>query len=281
MRGPVRLFRRRALRDLLRSLRRRALIAGIALVSAAILPMLSAVQGEAAIGGRWDQLNLSVSPPGDSPGIRSAYDPVRQEVVSVACCPTSTWVFNGASWTDTHATTPVPGVTPYMDSVFMSLVWYPPTAKVVMIITAAGCSQQQPYCFDTWTWDGQAWVRQATLTQPYCLSTELAYDSGRNRLFAYGMCPGSNVDATWSYDGTGRWLRVVSAASTAPLEFSAFSPSPTTRLANSSSLSVRQAVGIRAVKRPGSGMASAGVRRISETRTSTRGSWPGMEQSCD
>ena len=119
----------------------------------------------------------------------------------MACCPTSTWVFNGASWTDTHATTPVPAVTPYMDSVFMSLVWYPPTAKVVMIITAVGCSQQ-PYCFDTWTWDGQAWVRQATLTQPYCLSTELAYDSGRNRLFAYGMCPGSNVDATWSYDGT-------------------------------------------------------------------------------
>ena len=184
-------------------------MAGIALTSAMILPMLSAMPAQATTGGRWEKLNLSVSPPGDFPGIQSAYDAVRQEVVSVACCPTSTWLFNGSSWTDTHATTPKPSVTPYMNQVSMSLAWYPPIAKVVMIVWGTGCTPQ-PYCFETWTWDGQAWVKQATLTQPYCDSTSLAYDAGRNRLFAYGICPGSNVDLTWSYDGTD-WSLVQSA----------------------------------------------------------------------
>jgi hypothetical protein len=177
-------------------------MAGIALASAMILPMLSPMPAQAVTGGRWDKLNLSVSPPGDFPGIRSAFDSLRQEVVSVACCPTSTWVFNGASWTNTHATTPTPSQ-PYLNPAYVSLAWYPPTAKVVMVLSGgAVCPPVNQLCSDTWTWDGQVWTRQATPTQPYCVGTNLAFDAARNRLLAYGICPGDSVDATWSYDGT-------------------------------------------------------------------------------
>jgi cysteine-rich repeat protein len=89
----------------------------------------------------WDGTSWSVSTSANEPAAGpSAYDPVRNELVTLV--GTATWTYDGSTWVDTGASPP---------SHDAPLVWNPARKKLQLV----GGSDVN----DLWEWDGSAWTR--------------------------------------------------------------------------------------------------------------------------
>ena len=107
-----------------------------------------------------------------------------------------TWAWDGTTWTrltTAHAPAPRDGAAIATDPVRGRLV----------LFGGFTTASTTPWFDDTWTWDGQQWVHEATAVRPPGRSSHaLAWDPVHEEIVLFG---GANVDGnlgdTWTWDG--------------------------------------------------------------------------------
>jgi len=131
-----------------------------------------------------------------------AYDSARRKTVvfgghiwenSLAKALGDTWEWDGASWVQSSSTGP--------DARTYHALAYDGVRKRTMLF--GGLSRPDAYTliryFDTWEWDGQAWVLMSTLVPAARSSHALAYDSRRGEVVLFGGQNTSNcLGETWT-----------------------------------------------------------------------------------
>ena len=113
-----------------------------------------------------------------------------------------TWTWNGSTWVD--RTGSVNAVTPRN---LAAMAYFPPTGKTVMF----GGGSSSGLLNDTVLWDGSNWTTQSTANAPSArYGAVMAYDEATGTLILFGgsgSAYGSQLNDTWSYDGTN-WTQL-------------------------------------------------------------------------
>jgi hypothetical protein len=137
------------------------------------------------------------APSAPAPGSNAllAYDAAQQVVVMYGgCCDstggfTDTWLWNGATWTDT--TVPGAPVPQHPDSMV-----YDAARQVVVLETTGG---------ETWLWDGVTWSQATPTDSPGPRhGAAMGYDAGQQTVLLYGGFS-TNLAAPQQYHDTWLW----------------------------------------------------------------------------
>jgi Galactose oxidase, central domain len=123
--------------------------------------------------------------------------------------PTTTWGWDGRTWTTLATDGPVGRAASHM--VFDS------RRREIVLFGGQGAApvagQPQPVFGDTWLWNGRAW-RQASVVGPPPRSFHaMTFDSGAGLVLLHGGMNGDRIlDDLWGWDGT-RWREMTQGAS--------------------------------------------------------------------
>ncbi|MBF0557610.1 MAG: hypothetical protein HQL08_02395 [Nitrospirae bacterium] len=183
-------------------------------------------------GGTWDASPFSDTwgwngtawlqkSPAHSPGYRAghamAYDAARNQIVlfggydsTAGAYSDSTWIWNGADWTQAHPQTSPSART------YHAMVYNPDSQKIVLF---GGNADEA----DTWEWDGNNWNKKSSPASPSPRDgAAMAYDAARKEVVLFGgsqnVYSGSSQNKptffndTWAWDGTQWQQRITTAA---------------------------------------------------------------------
>ena len=167
--------------------------------------------GEATGGGRigdtWEYApatrawtSVAFTGPSTRRNAAMAYDPVRNQTVlfggdTGVGLDDSTWVWNGATWTQ-RTTTVAPSARHSA-----AMAWSPQRQTLMLFggLTNTGASN------DLWEWNGTAWAQVSTTgaAPPVRSASSMAYDVARNRMVIFGGVSNTLMYGdTWELVGT-------------------------------------------------------------------------------
>ena len=133
----------------------------------------------------------------------AAFDTDRQKVVML-CSGSSTWEYDGTTWTQYDSTKTAPPA-----HRFSSLVYDQSLKKIVFFGGFDGS-----YLDQTWTFDGSAWVQVKKNPAPSRSHTSMWYDPILKKTVIYGGLGRitandrlTRYSDMWSFDGTG-WIEI-------------------------------------------------------------------------
>jgi putative cell wall-binding protein len=133
------------------------------------------------------------------------YDPAMSAPGCAIAGANSTWVWDGAAWTN-----PSGGKGP-TGRVLPTLVYDGSTRQVIMFggSPSHNCGTQTPtYLGDTWAWNGSRWTQlHPTTSPPAGAGACAAYDAATGQVVLFGNGTGTNGGRigdpnTWTWDGT-------------------------------------------------------------------------------
>jgi hypothetical protein len=154
-------------------------------------------------GTNWTQLAPATSPPATS-GAAMAYDPDTAGLVMFGGAPdtedaeafSSTWAFDGTTWTELAPATSPPGL---IDSV---MSYDSATSDLVLFGGGAGAFESEQPTNATWTFDGTNWTELALPANPSNRTDAgLAWDPATSQmLLAGGIAYGESLADTWQLE---------------------------------------------------------------------------------
>jgi hypothetical protein len=164
-------------------------------------------------GSHWVLLHPAVSPPNlggpTATWSNMVYDAALHEVVVMAKSGTSyenetitMWGWDGVTWKDLQMT---PVLSPHTGDTYLAFDRAHSQLVLLKSTSYAGTTQ-------TWTRQGSTWIGRTPSTQPTGppLGGGIAYDPRSSTVLVFGGTDGmatSNVNETWSWDGT-TWKRL-------------------------------------------------------------------------
>jgi hypothetical protein len=110
----------------------------------------------------------------------------------------STWKWDGTTWTRLDATGPTPRY-------LVSIVYDAARQRVVLYGGQTGVFPNITVLSDTWEWDGTAWVQKATSGPSARVHQSMTFDRARGRVVLYGGFNSSTqqqLTDIWEWDGT-------------------------------------------------------------------------------
>ena len=110
----------------------------------------------------------------------------------------STWKWDGATWTRIATTGPSPR--------YLSAITYDAARqRVVLHGGQAGVFPNITYLSDTWEWDGVSWTQKATTGPSARVHQTIAFDRGRGRVVLYGGFTPTTQQELGDILGVGRY----------------------------------------------------------------------------
>lgn len=156
---------------------------------------------------------------GTRPWFASAFDPVRQQLVTFGGSTTDrdqTRLFDGWWRTPTQTNGPV-------GRIGTALAWSAHEQRIVMF----GGTVLTGRAADTWSWDGMAWQAASPATSPPARAGHVLVGDPSGGVLLFGGRSAHNqlLDDQWLWDGT-TWLQQLPGTRPAPREFAAAAHDP-------------------------------------------------------
>ena len=110
----------------------------------------------------------------------------------------STWKWDGTSWTRLATTGPSPRYQP-------AIAYDATRQRVVLYGGQSGVFPNITVLADTWEWDGTAWTQKATTGPSARVHQSMAFDRARGRVVLYGgfnSATQQELSDIWEWDGT-------------------------------------------------------------------------------